>query len=65
MCGVCSAATQNHNLSLYTPNRNGNRTMGNVRSDLRRFGLTDSPMCPCEEEEEEEQQQTTDHLIFR
>jgi len=24
------------------------------------FGLTDNPMCPCEEEE-----QTVDHLIFK
>jgi hypothetical protein len=26
----------------------------------RRFGITDKPMCPCEEEE-----QTSDHLIFK
>ena len=32
---------------------------GKIRSYLLRFGLTDNPMCPCEEEE-----QTTDHLIF-
>jgi hypothetical protein len=34
---------------------------GKLKSYLHRFGLTDNPMCPCEEEEE----QTTDHLIFR
>ena len=32
---------------------------GKLRSYLHRFGLTDNPMCPCEEEE-----QTSDHLIF-
>jgi hypothetical protein len=32
---------------------------GKLRSYLRRFGLTDSPMCPCEEE------QTADHLSFQ
>ena len=32
-------------------------------SYLYRFGLTENPMCPCEEEEE--QQQTTGHLIFK
>jgi hypothetical protein len=31
---------------------------GKLRSYLYRFGLTDNPMCPCEEE------QTTDYLIF-
>jgi hypothetical protein len=31
-----------------------------LNSYLYKFGLTDNPMCPCEEEE-----QTTDHLIFR
>jgi len=31
---------------------------GKLRSYLHRFGLTDNPMCPCEEE------QTTDHLVF-
>ena len=35
--------------------------MGNLRSYLHRLGLTDNPMCPCEEKEE----QTTDHLIFQ
>jgi hypothetical protein len=34
---------------------------GKTRSYLHRFGITDNPMCPCEEEEEE---QTSDHLIF-
>jgi hypothetical protein len=34
---------------------------GKLRSYIHRFGLTDNPMCPCEEEEE----QTTDHLIFQ
>jgi hypothetical protein len=33
---------------------------GKLRSYLHRFGLTDNPMCPCEEEE-----QTADHLIFQ
>jgi len=33
---------------------------GTLRSYLYRFGLTDNPMCPCEEEE-----QTADHLIFQ
>jgi len=32
---------------------------GKLRSYLHRFGLTDNPMCPCEEE------QTRDHLIFQ
>jgi uncharacterized protein YeeX (DUF496 family) len=34
---------------------------GKLRSYLHRFGLTDNPICSCEEEEE----QTTDHLIFQ
>jgi len=34
---------------------------GKLRSYLHRFGITDNPMCPCEEEEE----QTSDHLIFQ
>jgi hypothetical protein len=34
---------------------------GKLRCYLHRFGLTDNPMCPCEEEEE----QTADHLIFQ
>ena len=34
---------------------------GKLRSCLHRLGLTDNPMCPCEEKEE----QTTDHLIFQ
>ena len=40
---------------------------GKLRSYLHRFGLTDNPMCPCEEEEEEEEEEaeTTDHLIFQ
>jgi len=48
---------------------------GKLRSYLYRFGLTDNPMCPCEEEEEkeeeeeeeeaEEEEETTDHLIFQ
>jgi hypothetical protein len=38
------------------------RGHGKLRSYLRRFGLIDNPMCPCEEEEEEE---TTDHWIFQ
>jgi hypothetical protein len=33
---------------------------GNLKSYLHRFGLTDNPMCLCEEEE-----QMVDHLIFR
>jgi hypothetical protein len=33
---------------------------GKLRSYLHRFGITDSPMCPCEEEE-----QTSDHLKFQ
>ena len=33
---------------------------GKLRSYLHRFGITDNPMCPCEEEE-----QTADHLIFQ
>jgi hypothetical protein len=33
---------------------------GKLRSSLHRFGLTDNPICSCEEEEE-----TTDHLIFQ
>ena len=33
---------------------------GKIRSYLYRLGLTDNPMCPCEEEE-----QTVDHLIFK
>jgi hypothetical protein len=33
---------------------------GKLRSYLYRFGITDNPMCPCEEEE-----QTSDHLIFK
>jgi len=32
---------------------------GNIKSYLYRLGLTDNPMCPCEEE------QTVDHLIFK
>ena len=32
---------------------------GKISSYLHRFGLTDNPMCPCEEEE-----QTVDHLIL-
>jgi ribonuclease HI len=32
---------------------------GKLRSYLHRFGITDNPMCPCEEEE-----QTSNHLIF-
>ena len=32
---------------------------GKLRSYLHRFGLTDNPMCPCENKEE----QTTNHLI--
>jgi len=36
---------------------------GKLRSYLHRFGLTDNPMCPCEEEEVEEQ--TTDHFSFQ
>jgi hypothetical protein len=35
---------------------------GKLRSYLHRFGITDNPMCPCEEEEEE---QTSNHLIFQ
>jgi len=39
---------------------------GKLRSYLHRFGLTDIPMCTCEEEEEEQQQQqATDLLIFQ
>ena len=34
---------------------------GKLKSYLHRFGLTDDPMCPCEEEEE----LTTDHLIIQ
>jgi hypothetical protein len=33
---------------------------GKLRSYLYRFGITNNPMCPCEEEE-----QTSDHLIFK
>jgi len=33
---------------------------GKISSYLHRFGLIDTPMCPCEEEEE-----TVDHLIFK
>jgi hypothetical protein len=33
---------------------------GKLRSYLHRFGITDNPMCLCEEEE-----QTSDHLIFQ
>ena len=33
---------------------------GKIGSYLHRLGLTDNPMCPCEEEE-----QTVDHLIFK
>jgi len=33
-----------------------------LRSYLHGFGLTDNPMCPCEEEEE---QQPAYHLIFQ
>ena len=33
---------------------------GKLRSYLHRFGITDNPVCPCEEEE-----QTSDHLIFQ
>jgi hypothetical protein len=33
---------------------------GRLTSYLHRFGLTDNPMCPCEEKEH-----TTDHLIFQ
>ena len=33
---------------------------GNIKSYLYRLGLTDNPMCLCEEEE-----QTVDHLIFK
>jgi hypothetical protein len=32
---------------------------GKLRSYLQRFGITDNPICPCEEE------QTSDHLIFQ
>ena len=32
---------------------------GKLRSFLQRFGLTNNPICPCEEE------QTTDHLMFQ
>ena len=32
---------------------------GKLRSYLHRFGITDNPMCPCDEE------QTSDHLIFQ
>jgi hypothetical protein len=32
---------------------------GKLRSYLHRFGITENPMCPCEEE------QTSDHLIFK
>jgi hypothetical protein len=35
---------------------------GKLKSYFYRFGLTDDPMCLCEEEEEE---QTVEHLIFR
>jgi len=35
------------------------RGHGNIKSYLYRLGLTDKPMCPCEEE------QTVDHLIFK
>ena len=49
---------------------------GKLRSYLHRFGLTDNPMCPCEEEEEQQQQkqqqrrrqqqqQTASRLIFQ
>jgi hypothetical protein len=34
---------------------------GKLRSYFYRFGITDNPMCPCEEAED----QTTDHLLFR
>jgi hypothetical protein len=34
---------------------------GKLESYFHRFGITDNPMCPCEEAED----QTTDHLIFR
>jgi hypothetical protein len=33
---------------------------GKLRSYLHRFGITNNPMCPCEEEE-----QTSDYLIFQ
>jgi hypothetical protein len=33
---------------------------GKIGSYIYRLGLTDNPMCPCEEEE-----QTVDHLIFK
>jgi len=35
---------------------------GKLRSYLHRFGLTNNPMCPCEEEEEKK---STDHLMFQ
>jgi len=35
---------------------------GKLGQYFHRFGLTDNPMCPCEEEQ---QQQTTNHLIFQ
>jgi len=38
---------------------------GKLRSYLHRFGLTDNPICPCEEKEEEVEEQTPDHLIFQ
>jgi hypothetical protein len=38
---------------------------GKLRSYLHRFGLTDNPICPCEEKEEEVEDQTPDHLIFQ
>jgi hypothetical protein len=55
---ISEGETTTENCHIPRVYNNGNRTW-EIKIILHRFGLTDNPICSCEEE------QTTDHLIFQ